>query len=197
MVVEALWRNYKRMVLNHHNRPRVDLATYALVTQGIPPYRVRLNRIVRDPRDGRAKTLRGEQVPIKRAWLALLKRPIKGSYETDVKLWLCSCGAQKYHSYLLCKHLVQMLPIPGENWWADIVRRHTVPFYNIRGLLPESERESAPSPDAMGPRYWTRQELAPLQCSSPLTASQILVSGNHSPYLKTEPLAGLLPSEGL
>lgn len=43
MLVEALWRNFKRMVLHQYNRPRMDFATYALITQGIAPYRVRFN----------------------------------------------------------------------------------------------------------------------------------------------------------
>ena len=176
MLVEALWRNFKRMVLYHYNRPRVDLATYALVTQGIPPYRVRFNRIVRDPRDGRAKCLRGEQIPIKRAWLALRKRPNSGTCKPDIKWWLCPCGAQKYHSYLLCKHLVQALPVPNADWWANVIRRHTAPFYDIRELLPEHERETAPSPAALGPRYWTARGSSPFEHSSPLAAPQVLVS---------------------
>jgi hypothetical protein len=178
MLVESLWRNFKRMVLYQYNRPRVDFATYALVTQGIAPYRVRFNQIVKNPRDGRARSLRGEQIPIKRAWLALRKRPIKGSYDTNVKHWLCSCGAQKYHSYLLCKHLVQALPLPSADWWTKVVRRHTAPFYDIRELLPENERETAPSPTALGPRYWNS---AALQKPLPLTASQNLVSSIHGP----------------
>ena len=196
MLVEALWRNYKRMVLPNHNRPRVDLATFALVTQGLPPYRLRLKRIVNNPRDGRAESLRGEQVPIKKAWLALLKRPIGGSYDTDKKLWLCSCRAQKYHSYLLCKHLVHKVAIPDDDWWAKVVRRHTAPFYDIIKLLPEGEREAAPKPDDLGPRYWDLQKPAPLQHSLPFSASQNLVSGTHGPHLKTEWLSGLLPSKG-
>jgi len=177
MLVESLWRNFKRMVLHHYNRPRVDFATYALVTQGTAPYRVRFNSIVRNPRNGRAKSLRGEQIPIKRAWLALRNRPVKGSYDTNVKLWLCSCGAQKYHSYLLCKHLVQALPLPSPDWWGKVIRRHDTPFYDIRELLPEHERESAPSPAALGPRYWTGQDHPPPQHSLPPMASQNLVSG--------------------
>jgi hypothetical protein len=167
------------MVLYQYNRPRVDFATYALVTHGVAPYRLRFNQIVKNPRDGRARSLRGEQIPIKRAWLALRKRPIKGSYDTNVKHWLCSCGAQKFHSYLLCKHLVQVLPLPDSDWWAKVVRWHTVPFYDIRELLPENERETAPIPAALGPRYWTRRDSVALQNSSPLAASQILVSGTH------------------
>jgi hypothetical protein len=181
MLVESLWRNFKRMVLHHFNRPRVDFATYALVTQGLAPYRVRFNQIMKNPRDGRARRLRGEQIPIKRAWLALRQRPIKGVYDTNVKHWLCSCGAQKYHSYLLCKHLVQALPLPSADWWTTIVRRHTAPFYDIRELLPENERVIAPSPAALGPLHWLRRDCPVSRSCSPLTASQNLVSSNHDP----------------
>jgi len=79
MVVEAMWRNFKRLVLYLYNRPRVDFATYALVTQALPPYRIKLNRILDDPRKGRASFLNGEQGPIKKAWLTLHKREIKGT----------------------------------------------------------------------------------------------------------------------
>jgi len=177
MLVGALWRNFKRMVLHHFNRPRVDFATYALVTQGVAPYRVRFNYIVKNPRDGRARFLHGEQIPIKRAWLALRKRPVNGTYDTDVKRWLCSCGAQKYHSYLLCKHLVQALPSPSPDWWANVIRRHTPPFYDIRELLPENERATAPIPAALGSQYWTGRDSAPSQHSLPSTALHNLVSG--------------------
>ena len=121
MLIEALWKNFKQMVLYHYNCPCVDFAMYALVTQGIAPYQLRFNQIVNNTQDGCAMALRGEQVPIKRAWLALRKCPIKGSYNPNVKLWLCPCGAQKYHSYLLCKHLIQVLPLPDPDWWATVL----------------------------------------------------------------------------
>jgi hypothetical protein len=57
------------MVLHHFNRPRVDFATYALVTQAL--YWVGFNRIVKNLRDGRARILHREQILIKRVWLAL------------------------------------------------------------------------------------------------------------------------------
>ena len=47
-----------------------------------------------------------------------------------MKYWLCSCRRQKYHSYLLCKHLVQGVYHPSANWWADIIWWHTTPFYD-------------------------------------------------------------------
>ncbi|KAI9068975.1 hypothetical protein FKP32DRAFT_1533784, partial [Trametes sanguinea] len=38
MVVEALWRSIKRLVLHLFNRPPVDLALWAIVTRALPPY---------------------------------------------------------------------------------------------------------------------------------------------------------------
>ena len=40
----------------------LKFATYALVTQGVALYRVRFNRIVRNPQDGCAKNLWEEQL---------------------------------------------------------------------------------------------------------------------------------------
>src|SRR5258708_19043869 len=99
MVVEAMWRNFKRLVLHLHNRPRVDFATYTLVTQALPSYRNKLVRIVSDPREGRAPSISGEQIPIKKAWLMLCSREITGQYDTDILRRTCLCGAQKYHTY--------------------------------------------------------------------------------------------------
>ena len=132
------------MVLYHYNRPCVNLATYALATLGIAPYQVCFNQIVKNPWDGCAKSLQGEQLPIKCAWLALHSWPIKGTYDTDVTSWLCSCGAQKYHSYLLCKHLVQKLLLPSPDWWPNVIRRHTPPFYDILDLLSEEQQKVTP-----------------------------------------------------
>ncbi|KAI1782045.1 hypothetical protein LXA43DRAFT_870500, partial [Ganoderma leucocontextum] len=38
MMVEALWRNLKHLVLHLYNRPPLDLAIYAIVTKSLPPY---------------------------------------------------------------------------------------------------------------------------------------------------------------
>ncbi len=154
MVVEAMWRNFKRLVLHLYNRPRVDFATYALVTEALPAYRNKLIRIIDDPRKGRALTLNGEQLPIKKAWLILCSREIKGKYDTDILNWTCSCGAQKYHTYLLCKHLVQAVRRPDADWWATLVRYHVPPFYDVRALLSPEDQARAPEPEELGNRSW-------------------------------------------
>ncbi|CDO74383.1 hypothetical protein BN946_scf184816.g6 [Trametes cinnabarina] len=102
MVVEALWRGIKRLVLHLYNRPLIDLALYAIVTKALPPYRLMLDHILKNPRAGRAASLSHMQAAFKQAWERLLKVPIHGSYTTDLSSWTCDCGAQKYHSHLLC-----------------------------------------------------------------------------------------------
>ena len=154
MVVEAMWRNFKQLVLYHYNRPRVDFATHSLVTRALPAYRTKLVRILDDPRKGRAAALHGEQITIKKAWLLLRDKPIKGQYDTRVLEWTCDCGTQKYHSYLLCKHLVQKVPRPDAEWWVTLVRHHTPPFYDVRKLLSPEDRAGAPEPEVLGNRSW-------------------------------------------
>jgi len=159
MVVKAMWRNFKCLVLYLYNRLRVDFATYALVTQALPAYRHKVVRILDDPREGRAATLHGEQIPIKKAWLLLRDRESKGKFVTKVDKWICDCGMQKFHSYLLCKHLVKEVPRPPPEWWATLVRRHTLPFYNIRELLPPEDQARAPEPEVLGNRSWLARML--------------------------------------
>ncbi|KAI0652859.1 hypothetical protein C8Q70DRAFT_693133 [Cubamyces menziesii] len=68
MIVEALWRGIKRLVLHMHNRPRVDLALHSIVTRAIPPYRLMLSKVLKTARPGRAAPLSHTQTDLKRAW---------------------------------------------------------------------------------------------------------------------------------
>jgi len=52
MLVEAMWQNFKHMVLYMYNCPHVDFATYALVTQAPQLYWVRFNTFMDDPQKG-------------------------------------------------------------------------------------------------------------------------------------------------
>ena len=152
MMVEALWRNLKHLVLHLYNRPPLDLAVYAIVTKSLPPYCHTLAQVLEDARPGRAKSLTHFQQAYKRSWQKLRKVPIRGSYQTDLSTFTCDCGAQKYHSYLLCKHLVHAAdttrgPIPS-SWWPDAIRYHIPPFYTIplngsTPNAPESTRHHA------------------------------------------------------
>ncbi|KAI9057367.1 hypothetical protein FKP32DRAFT_1689206 [Trametes sanguinea] len=156
MMVEALWRNLKRLVLHMYNRPPVDLAVYALVTQALPSYRLKLRGIVANPRPGRPRPLSAAQQAMKRSWTRLRKVPIRGTYRTDISRWTCDCGAQKYHAYLLCKHLVKATgPLPTV-WWREARRFHIPPFYAvpINGI-------TAPAPESVRDHAWVTRMSQP------------------------------------
>ncbi|KAI0682131.1 hypothetical protein BC835DRAFT_1424816 [Cytidiella melzeri] len=129
MMVEALWRNLKRLVLHNYSPPPVDLAVYALVHGSIPPYRITLSRFLHARSGGRPKGLSNMQEAFKKSWQRLQTVPIKGTYITDVTQWKCDCGSQKYHAHLLCKHLVQAVGDVPPSWWSRVHRFYTAPFY--------------------------------------------------------------------
>ncbi|KAH9848384.1 hypothetical protein C2E23DRAFT_889222 [Lenzites betulinus] len=181
MIVEALWRNLKRLVLHMYNRPPIDLALHAIVTKSLPPYRQTLKRAIKNPRLGRAAKLTHLQKDLKRSWERLEKVPIKGVYETDIKTWTCDCGSQKYHAHLLCKHLVQAVGHPPANWWTSILRYHIPPFYTvpIEGVV-------APPPEHVDNYGWAeRLHSAPSAIIVPqhqrIQASPSNHSGSESP----------------
>lgn len=131
MMVEALWRDLKRLVLRNFNRPRVDLALYALIRESIPPYRKTLAEFLHVRSGGRPQGLSNMQEAFKKAWRRLQIVPIKGEYITDTSKWTCDCGTQKYHAYLLCKHLVQAVGDIPQWWWTRVQRFYTLPFYSV------------------------------------------------------------------
>ncbi|TCD59764.1 hypothetical protein EIP91_011523, partial [Steccherinum ochraceum] len=161
MMVEALWRNLKRLVLHQYNRPRVDLAVYAVVTKALPPYRLTLSQILR-PIAGRSKALSHTQEAMKKAWKRLLAVPIKGTYTLDVSRWTCDCGSQKYHAYLLCKHLVQEVGPMDADWWAAVVRYRIPPYYRVstNGLVP-------PAPESSRNHAWLSRTTKGLRVLDP------------------------------
>ena len=175
MVVEAMWRNFKCMVLCHYNHPRVDFATFALVTQALLAYRYKLVNILNNPHEGQPSSLHGKQILIKKAWDLLYNREIRGNYDTDVGKWTCSCGIQKYHSYLLCKHLVKAVKYPELDWWVTIVQHHIPPFYNIYKLLSDADRLNAPEPEELGNHSWLAQMPDIPVGSNALAMSPLLV----------------------
>ena len=152
MIVEALWRNLKRLVLHMYNRPPVDLACHALITKAMPPYRTTLMRILAGSRGGRAQAPTHYHAAFKRAWEKLVKAPIKGTYDTDTTKWLCNCGTQKYHAHLCCKHLVQACERPPDSWWPTVVRYHIPPFFTVpvNGVEPEP-------PESIYKHAWLRR----------------------------------------
>jgi hypothetical protein len=126
----------------HHTRVSADYSVYLLVTETVIAYRQRVAKHTEwNPRKSRSQDMTSEQAAIKLAWEKLSQVPIKGSYITNPNAWTCNCGSQKYHSYLLCKHLVQSIPKPDKDWWPNVRRYSTVPFYVVPGVPEPMEPE--------------------------------------------------------
>ncbi|EIW58936.1 uncharacterized protein TRAVEDRAFT_48076 [Trametes versicolor FP-101664 SS1] len=113
-------------------------------------YRLTLGEILENTQAARAASLSHTQESFKRAWERLEKVPIHGEYSTDVRKWTCDCGSQKYHTHLLCKHLVHAAGHPHADWWPTVTRYHIPPFYTIPvdGIMPAA-------PETMQNHEWT------------------------------------------
>lgn len=148
-MVEAVWRKLKRMSLVLNNHPRLDFVVHIIAIETVPSYCFAFANARNKLRTSRPQDLTAEQKSFKKAWFRLREHSIKGQYETDSTSWTCGCGAQKYHTHLLCKHLVCSIPIPPDNWWPTALRNHTSPFFFMPGTPAEQL-----VPHETGRYYW-------------------------------------------
>lgn len=150
MIVEAVWKNLKRITLYRNNRPRMDFVIHLIATESIPSYHVGFANVRKQTRHSRPHNLTAEQRSFKKAWIRLSQKPINGQYSVNSQSWTCTCGAQKYHTHLLCKHLVQSIPMPPDNWWPYAIRSQTQPFYTI----PTTPPYIPPTEQLHTPYHW-------------------------------------------
>jgi hypothetical protein len=151
MMVEALWRNLKRITLYLFSRPRLDHCSYAIITKSLAHYRNVLSILTRPVNPARPPALTNSQQEFKKSFVHLASIPIKGQYTTDVAQWVCDCGSQKYHAHLLCKHLVQAAGKIPDAWWHTARRYHVRPFYT---LPVNGAAASDPPEDVESAHFW-------------------------------------------
>ncbi|CAG8491544.1 13886_t:CDS:2 [Gigaspora margarita] len=58
------------------------------------------------------------------------------SYVTNPELWICSCSAYLNNRFLLCKHLVQLVCPLSPNFFVEVKRYRTPPFWRHKDLIP-------------------------------------------------------------
>lgn len=86
-------------------------------------------------RFGRARKMTSFQIRFKKEWSRLAEMQLSGrTYQTDIETWICNCGALKYNSFHLCKHLVQSVSQPPHTFFAQVFRRRVRPLYRHPAL---------------------------------------------------------------
>ncbi|KAJ7712298.1 hypothetical protein B0H16DRAFT_1437028 [Mycena metata] len=141
MILESHWRRIKQDFLHHFHMPRCDLLVWILVTKLAPAYYRKLDRLLTDT--GRYRELPSWRKDFKRAWRekekAPITLPVNPAYKTDVKKWTCTCRSLAPSQFLLCKHLVQGVhPVPPQ-FFLEVKRQRTAPFWVHRTLRPLSD----------------------------------------------------------
>lgn len=130
MTVENHWRQLKHQYLRFTHRPRLDHAIYVICTGIVPAYMVTAANLEDSHRIGRTKSLTPFRVAFKKNWKKKASAKVSGrKYNTSVPLWQCNCGAQETDPHHLCKHLVQAVPAPPAQFFAEVVRRRSTPLY--------------------------------------------------------------------
>lgn len=139
MTAENHFRQLKGDHLHFLHRPRLDHTVWVLATQVVPAYMARAEGLEDTHHVGRGKPLSQFQRGFKTDFKKKQKMKISNKvYKTDVKKWLCDCGAQELSAYHCCKHLVQAVPDPPPEFYMYVVRRRTVPLYRSRHLYDKS-----------------------------------------------------------
>ncbi|RIB29617.1 hypothetical protein C2G38_2297448, partial [Gigaspora rosea] len=73
----------------------------------------------------------------KRDWKTCAKKALgSNSYATDSKTWTCSCPAYLDSRFLLCKHLVQSVCPIKPNFFNEVKRYRSPPFWRHKDLIP-------------------------------------------------------------
>ena len=148
MGTENFWKQLKHNHLHHMLRPRLDLLVWILITKVTPEYIARAEVLEDTHCLGRSKLLSTYQKYFKSSWKQLAEASVSGNiYVTDVTMWTCNCGQQKYHSQHLCKHLVQSVQPPPMHFWHQVVRRHILPLYRHPALVSDIEAMDVEHPD--------------------------------------------------
>jgi hypothetical protein len=86
-------------------------------------------------------------------WAREESRRLAGSYFTSLEQWTCSCPSFLISRFLSCKHLVREANRAlgtdrhGLDFFKNLRRHHTSPFYHLPGIHSNPDVLVAPSPE--------------------------------------------------
>ncbi|KAJ7048676.1 hypothetical protein C8F01DRAFT_1276477 [Mycena amicta] len=140
MICESHWRHIKEDYLYQFHSPRLDLLVWVLVTKLCPKYYQKLDDLITTTGRMRLADLPSWRQSFKHDWRALETRDISlrvtDVYRPDVKKWVCSCPAYRISRFLICKHLVQAVKHVPTQFFRQVQRNRTTPFWEHPTLVP-------------------------------------------------------------
>ncbi|CAG8668472.1 9051_t:CDS:1 [Gigaspora rosea] len=87
--------------------------------------------------NSKTRTIASWRPVFKRDWKTCAKKALgSNSYATDSKTWTCSCPAYLDSRFLLCKHLVQSVCPIKPNFFNEVKRYRSPPFWRHKDLIP-------------------------------------------------------------
>ncbi|CAG8632278.1 14026_t:CDS:2, partial [Cetraspora pellucida] len=87
--------------------------------------------------NNKARTIAAWCLAFKRDWKACSKKVLSdNSYATNPIMWTCSCLAYLDSHFLLCKHLVQSVCPLRPNFFNEVKRYRSPPFWRHKNLIP-------------------------------------------------------------
>ena len=140
MIVESHWRTLKHDYLHRFNRPRVDLVVWILTSRVIPDAVYRMNAIS----DGQFRVFKARwREHFKKQWKKEASKTIDPEklkkHHTNPANWVCACKSFLLSRFLLCKHIVHCFETPCPEFFDNVHRQTTHPFWKDERLILRPE----------------------------------------------------------
>ena len=132
------WRHVKEDYLQHFSLPWLELLAWVLIMKLVLTYYQKLDVLFNDI--DRFRELPAWRKDFKKEWKRAMKKlitmPLNERYQPDVNQFVCTCPHFVVSRFLLCKHLVQQFHPVKPQFFLQVTRNQTLPFWSHPSLKP-------------------------------------------------------------